>query len=132
MWSRNQRQNAVRLFLRRLGMLALLGLIAVSVSGVWGVYKKERESAELRAQVERERADLIARQALLESDLDRLKTDRGIEEALREQYALAENGEQLIVIVDPQSPPAVEATSTVREWLREFFWWYEGMMDQDT
>jgi len=123
MWSRNQRQNAVRLFLRRLGMLALLGLIAVSVSGVWGVYKKERESAELRAQVERERADLIARQALLESDLDRLKTDRGIEEALREQYALAENGEQLIVIVDPQSPPAVEATSTVREWLRKFFWW---------
>ena len=123
MWSRNQRQNAVRLFLRRLGMLALLGLIAVSVSGVWGVYKKERESAELRAQVERERGDLIARQALLESDLDRLKTDRGIEEALREQYALAENGEQLIVIVDPQSPPAVEATSTVREWLRKFFWW---------
>ena len=123
MWSRNQRQNAVRLFLRRLGMLALLGLIAVSVSGVWGVYKKERESAELRAQVERERGDLIARQALLESDLDRLKTDRGIEEALREQYALAENGEQLIVIVDPQGPPAVEATSTVREWLRKFFWW---------
>src|SRR3989344_5497098 len=102
MWSRNQRQNAVRLFLRRLGMLALLGLIAVSISGVWGVYKKERESAELRAQIERERADLKARRALLESDLNSLKTDRGIEEALREQYALAENGEQLIVIVDPQ------------------------------
>ena len=104
-------------------MLALLGLIAVSVSGVWGVYNKERESAELRAQVERERADLIARQALLESDLNSLKTDRGIEEALREQYALAESGERLIVIVDPQGPASVEATSTVREWLRKFFWW---------
>src|SRR3989338_6900838 len=123
MWSRNQRQNAVRLFLRRLGMLALLGLIAVSISGVWGVYKKERESAELRAQVERERADLTARRALLESDLNSLKTDRGIEEALREQYALAESGERLIVIVDREAPASVEATSTVREWLRKFFWW---------
>ena len=124
MWSRNQRQNAVRLFLRRLGMLALLGLIAVSISGVWGVYKKERESAELRAQVERERADLTARRALLESDLNSLKTDKGIQEALREQYALAENGEQLIVIVDPQAPTPVKATSTVREWLRKAFWWW--------
>jgi len=104
-------------------MLVLLGLIAVSVSGVWGVYKKERESAELRTQVERERADLISRRALLESDLNSLKTDRGIEEALREQYALAERGEQMIVIIDPEVPVPTKATSTVGEWLRKFFWW---------
>ena len=124
MWQRNQRQNAVRLFLRRLGMLAFLILIAVSVSGVWGVYKKERESAALRTQVERERTDLLNRQALLESDLSRLKTDRGLEESLREQFALAERGEGLIVIVEPPAPSATKATSTFQTWLhRVFSWW---------
>lgn len=122
MLSRNQRQNAVRLFLRRLLMLALLILMAVSLSGVWGVYRKDRESAELRTQAERERADLLDRKALLESYLASLKTDRGIEKSLREQYALAENGEQLIIIVDPNIPEPIKATSTVREWIRKTIW----------
>ncbi len=103
-------------------MLVLFILIAVSISSVWGVYKKERESAELRTQALRERSELQGRRAVLESDLASLNTDRGIEESLREQYALAESGESLIVIVDPQAPAPIKAASTVREWLRKAFW----------
>jgi cell division protein FtsB len=124
MWSQKQRISAVRIFLRRLGMLALLGLIAISASGVWGVYKKERESAVLRAQVERERSDLVNRHAQLEADISRLNTDRGLEEALREQFSLAEEGERLIIIVEPSISNDVAATSTFRAWLHGVFpWW---------
>src|SRR3989338_8600795 len=100
MWSSQQRNNATKLFLRRLGLLGLLLLVTVGAFGVWGVYQKEQESAALRAQAEGDRADLVERQAQLGSDITKLKTDRGMEEALREQYALAEKGEGLIIIVD--------------------------------
>jgi len=124
MWSRNQRQNAARLFLRRLTLLALLGLVFLGASSVLDVYSKERESKKLRLQAETERADLLLRQTQLELDIAQLRTDRGLEEALREQFALAEWGERLIVIVDPPTPELIRATSTIREWFKKAFWWF--------
>ncbi len=124
MWTRNQRQIAARLFLRRLGLLALVALMLLAASGVWGVYWKERESRERRAEAETERADLEKRQKQLSADIERLESDRGLEEMLREQYGLAERGEGLIVIVERPTSAPIRATSTVREWLRKAFWWF--------
>ena len=124
MWSRNQRQTAVRIFLRRIRLLGLLILAGSAASGVWGVYLKERESAALRAQAERQRQDLLTRQEKLEADIVVLKTDQGVEETLRKQYALAGEGEKLIIIVDPPRPATTTASSTVGEWLRRTFWWW--------
>src|SRR3989344_3242175 len=121
MWSRNQRQSAVHIFVRRLALLAMFVLIVGASTGVWGVYEKERESRTLRDQTERERAELSAREAQLAGDINRLKTDRGMEEALREQYALAAQGEKLIVIVEPPEPEPTQATSTVPQKIRDFF-----------
>lgn len=119
-----QKRDPARIFLRRIGLLALLIIVAVAGSGVYGVYKKERESRELRIQAENEYADLLAREARLKSDLTTLKTTRGMEEALRKQYELAENGENLIVIVEPQTPaPAEATTSPLREWFERLFFW---------
>jgi cell division protein FtsB len=124
MRSYEQRRNPARLFLRRLGLLALLALALVALGGVWNVYQKERESAGLRMQAESERADLAERELRLKDDIAELKTDRGMEEALREQYALAEKGEHLIVIVEPTAPAPVEATSTFRTWFESIFQWW--------
>ncbi|MBI2612442.1 hypothetical protein HYW59_01340 [Candidatus Kaiserbacteria bacterium] len=122
MWSRNQRQAAARLFLRRLGLVALFVLVVFAAAGVWGVYQKEQESAERRAEAEAARTDLEERQGQLSADIERLESDRGLEEALREQYSLAERGEQLIVIVDTAAT-SIEATSTSRGWLGRIFHW---------
>ncbi|KKW05578.1 MAG: hypothetical protein UY39_C0056G0006 [Candidatus Kaiserbacteria bacterium GW2011_GWC2_49_12] len=102
----------------------LTGLVFVAASGVWNVYQKERESAALRAQVESEYAELRERETQLKKDIARLSTDRGMEEALRKQYALAEEGEGLIIIVEPPAAEPVHATSSVREWFENVFnWW---------
>lgn len=123
MWSRNQRQAATRLFLRRLGLLALFALVVFAASGVWGVYRKERESAERRTEAETARADLEEREGQLSADIERLKSDRGLEETLREQYGLAERGEQLIVIVD-SAATSIHGTSTRRGLFRRIFRWW--------
>lgn len=120
MWSRNQRQAAARLLLKRLGLALLFALVFFASFGVWGIYRKERESNKWRADAEAERADLEARNAKLSGDIERLKSDRGLEQALREQYALAEYGEQLIVIVDAAAI-SQEATSTSRNWFSRLF-----------
>lgn len=120
-----QRRNPLKLFGKRLALLLLLALVALAASGVWGVYKKERESRALRMEAEAQLADLAGRKAQLEADIAKLKTPRGMEEALREQYRLAKSGEGLIVIVDPPTPVPIEATSTVMEWFNKTFTWWQ-------
>ncbi len=119
-----RRNDPVRLFGRRLMLVGLAVLIVAVGSGVWSAYHKQQESAALRTQAENQLADLSKRQAQLNTDIAKLETDRGKEEVLREQYALAAKGEELIVIVSPTTT-AVQATSSpFASWLHNTFpWW---------
>ena len=118
-----QRSDPVRLLRRRLLIVVLLMLIAVTVRGVWGVYKKEKESRQLRHEAELQLEDLKSREASLRSDISELKSDRGREEVLREEYELAKEGEGVIVIVEPPASSPEPQSKTV-EWFHRFFpWW---------
>ena len=78
----------------------------------------------LRKEAEIQLADLAKRRAQLETDIEKLKTPRGMEEALREQYRLAKTGEHLIIIVDPPTSSPIEATSSVMEWFQNSLSWF--------
>lgn len=118
------RNDPVRLFGRRLMLLGLAILVVAAASGVWSAYHKEKESAALRAQAEGQLADLSARQAQLDADIAKLETDRGKEEVLRDQYALAAKGERLIVIVNSTTTEVQATSSPFAQWLHNAFpWW---------
>ncbi len=117
------KRSIARLFLKRIGLAGLFLLVIIAILGVWNAYQKERESAGLRAEAEGQHADLVARATQMQDNLARLNTDRGKEEALRTQYAMAEKGEKLIVIVDPSTTTPIHATSTsAGDWFRKTFW----------
>lgn len=118
------RHNPVRLFGRRLLILGLIVLVVLGISGVWSAYKKEKASSALRAEAEVQLADLATRQSQLNADIANLGSDRGKEEALREQYALAAKGEKLIIIVDPHASGEVHATSSLMQWIKKTFSWW--------
>ena len=118
-----QRQDPVRLMKRRLLILVLLILVVAVVRGVWGVYQKERESGGLRTEAEIQLGTLEARETALRSDLASLKSERGREEVLREEYALAKEGEKLVVIVEPPASPPPQETRT-QKWLHRLFSWW--------
>ena len=118
------RNDPVRLLGRRLLLLALVGLVAVAILGTWGAYEKERESYALRLEAEGQLNDLSTRQSQLDADIASLETDRGKEEVLREQYALAARGEGLIVIVETPPVAPTRATSSVIEWFKKAFSWW--------
>ena len=118
------RNDPVRLFGRRLILLGLFALIVLSAMGVWSAYKKERESRALRQEAEMQLGDLSQRQEQLDADIASLETDRGKEQVLREQYALAARGEGLIVIVDTPPVAPTRATSPLVDWLKKTFTWW--------
>ena len=118
------RNDPVRLFGRRLILLGLFALIVLSAMGVWSAYQKEKESRLLRKEAEMQLGDLSKRQAQLDADIASLETDRGKEQVLREQYALAARGEGLIVIVDTPPVAPTRATSSLVDWLKKTFTWW--------
>lgn len=118
-----QRNDPVRLFGKRVMLLALFLLVCSVAWGLWGAYKKERESAILRAQAEAQLNDLLERQQQLSADIGNLQTRRGVEEVLREQYSLAAEDEGLIVIVDQQAASPTQASSSMMDIIKNAFWW---------
>ena len=119
------KNDPVRLFWRRLLILGLLILVIAAIMSVWSAYHKELESADLRAQTQAQLNDLETQQDELNGAISSLQTERGMEAALRQQYALAAKGEQMIVIVDPATSAPAEATSSpFAQWLHNTFpWW---------
>ncbi len=70
----------------------------------WRAYLKEREAHAnmLTATVELER--LKDRQTMLNTEIARLSSDRGIEEELRDKYEVGKPGERMILLVDKEKP----------------------------
>ena len=114
----------MKLFGRRLLLVCLLVITLALASGVWNIARKARESALLKRQAQAQLADLQQREGQLTSDIEKLKTDRGKEEALRQQYALAAKGESMIVIVDPEPTTSTVASSSVMQRIVDFFSWW--------
>jgi cell division protein FtsB len=115
------RNEPLRLFGRRLLLLALVILVGSAAFETWSVFQKERESARLDKEAQAELAELKDRQARLQNDYDSLQTNRGVEAALRDQYAMGKAGEGMVVIVEPQQPAPVEATTSLSQWFADMF-----------
>src|SRR3989338_2723925 len=119
-----QRRDPLRLIGKRLLLIFLLALVIVAVSSVWKVYRKAQESSVLRKEAEVKLSDLYKRRTQLETDITKLKTSRGMEEALREQYGLAKIGAHVLVIVDSPTPAPTVATSSMMQWFQKTLSWW--------
>jgi cell division protein FtsB len=107
----DRRHRIAKLLWRRLRIVIALLLVVLAVSGVWNIYKKERESRSLRSDSQRQLDALTEQQKALQGNIEKLQTARGKEEALRDQYAVGRPGEKLVIIVEPERP----ATTTEQE-----------------
>jgi len=84
----------------------LVVLIITSIflaHGVWGVYQQERLTRINKNQRLAHLEGLEVREDALKEEIDRLNTDRGIEEEIRQKFEVAKEGEGVIVIVEPPS-----------------------------
>ncbi len=84
-----------------LGLLILLFSwnIAVFIGKAVNTGRNKQMAADKLAELQQEKEKLSA-------DIERLKTDKGKEESIREKFGLALPGEGLIVVVDEKPVPA--------------------------
>jgi cell division protein FtsB len=115
------RNDPTRLFLRRLLLLGLFGLVVFAAWSVWGAWQKEQESASLRQQSQAALVDLSTQQTTLQSNIDSLQSDRGREAALRQEYAVGKQGEDLVIIVDSSTTPPVSPPPSFLDRIRNAF-----------
>ncbi|MFC1733185.1 septum formation initiator family protein [candidate division KSB1 bacterium] len=82
----------------------LVVLVVVSVfltHGVWGVYQQEHITRINKNQRLTHLEELEIREKALQKEINRLSTERGIEEEIRQKFEVAKEGERVIVIVEP-------------------------------
>lgn len=110
--SKWQNQSIFRRFARsRTGLvfLAVVGLLLVR--SVWLTWQKSRVVITDREQVEQELSEIKARQVKLESEISLLKTESGLEQKIREKFAVVKSGEKVIAVVASESATTTATTS---------------------
>ena len=65
-----------------------------------GLIEKERETARKKELKLAEIETLRNREESINNDIQKLKTEEGIEESIREKYQVVKEGEKMVVIVD--------------------------------
>lgn len=89
--------------------LAVLGIIAVFMAfSVYQRFSVEREMAARRVEMEMKKQELIERKAELQTKVEYLSGERGIEEEIRKHFDVAKDGEQVVIIVDKEDEAPAE------------------------
>lgn len=104
--------------------LMILGLVIVWLSFVvWSMYKKERDTG-IKRMVQREILnEMRERETTLQNEIDRLNTEKGIEEEIRSKFEVGKEGEKVIIVVNnPKEKSALKAGLKKSFWQKLFDW----------
>jgi cell division protein FtsB len=112
-----QEKKRFRKILYSKGSLVVLSILILFFGhATWGVYKKQSESAANALQAQNALQKLEDRQKVLDTELDKLKTEEGIEEEIRSKYGVSKPGEHVLIIVDDKK--ATTSTEEIQQ-----TWW---------
>lgn len=73
-------------------------LLVFMANATWNRYQKYRESQKYKEELSFELSRLQEREKDLKDDIERLKTERGVEEELRKNFGISKDGERVIII----------------------------------
>ncbi len=109
-----------KMFLMFLGILIL-----IFVFSVFSFMGKMEETSKNKKIVEDKIAELEKSKEKLNEDINKLKTDEGVEENIREKFGLAKEGENMIMIIDdknqaetPKKDTSFNLFTTIESWFR--------------
>ena len=98
-------------------LILLLIIVLLIGKSVWGVYKSEKISSDNKLLSEKKYEELEERSKLISSEIEMLKTEKGIETEIRDKFRVAKEGEQLAIIIN--SGENLEDKTAIKE---EGFW----------
>lgn len=101
-------------------LVLLLVVIVVVSRAVYDVYTKAQTAAAFRAEAEKTLAEMRKREAYFAGEIDRLKSDMGIEEEIRKKFRVAKEGEKVIILKD-EPEKDVPPSPQKKTFLQKFF-----------
>jgi hypothetical protein len=96
-----EKRKLERVLFSRITIVILGVILAFLLSGVWGVYKKASIAYENKDRIARNLTDIQERKKSLLLDIGKLKSSRGVESEIRDKFGVVRDGEEVVVIVDP-------------------------------
>ena len=83
-------------------ILVLLVIFVILLRATWHLYNIVRDTAQKRTIAEENAIELKERRSELEEKIERAGTQRGIEEEIRDRYAVVKEGEGVIIIINEE------------------------------
>src|ERR1035437_9249430 len=118
-----QQKKGLKYYMRSKPVLILLAIIVVLFAWkVIGLTIKLQETYKNKNIEQTKISDLESRKEKLTSDINKLNTDKGKEEIIRENFGLVKEGENVIVIVDDKNQ-----TATPPQLQNSFFSWFKNL-----
>lgn len=118
-----EKRKLKRIVYTRAAVVLLLMPTLLLAYATYNAFLKERQTAQRREAIAAELGALEKREQALQEEIERLSTDRGIEEEIRSKFDVGRKGEKLIVIVEPEQEAEAQAEFKEKEdgWLDSFF-----------
>ncbi len=114
-----QAKKKVRRLIYSKGVIAfLIFSFILLANATWNVFKKSKESAANVAQSVSELERMQEREQILTSEIERLSTEKGIEEEIRSKFSVSKPGEELLVIIDEEATTTVEVAQPEGWWTK--------------
>lgn len=121
-----QERKKLRKILYAKATLGVLFVLSVIVArGAWQVYQKAAIARAERVEAESSLGELVSRTKGLEESIDRLKSERGVEEEIRQKFTVARPGEEVVIVVDETSKKGKNGASdgTIASWMKFLEFW---------
>ncbi|MDP3958250.1 MAG: septum formation initiator family protein [bacterium] len=118
-----QKQRLRRILYSKVTLALLFAALLLFGNSTFKLLEKKREAANGLATLEKEIAALAVKEKTLSGRIAALKTERGVEEAIREKFKVAKEGEGVVVVIDRK-----EKEATMGE-TNPFSAWWKGIKD---
>ncbi len=117
-----QRRKVRRLLYSKFSVAVLCVVALVLIKSAISAYSKSRVSDTAYQEIAREYTELLARKTQLESDIERLRTPRGVEADIRTKFGMVKDGEHMLILVDRgTTTPSVAPKASAFDALKSLF-----------
>jgi len=120
----NENRKIKRLLYSKVTLIILALLVIWLSFNVFSMYKKERDTRLRRIEQREVLDELEGREASLKEEIERLSTERGIEQEVRSKFEVGKEGEEVVIIVDNPDDEDVNKKEIEKTFWQKIFSWF--------
>jgi len=107
-----QKRKFKKIIYSKIFFLILLILVIFLGRATYDIYKKYKISSDDYSVTKKDYDSLKVREDMLQSEIDKLKTDYGIEEEIRSKFNVAKPGETVVTVIDGTSSTSTDVSNS--------------------